>query len=62
MKFKEFHRIIQQNGWTVLPKKGKGSHIRYTKNGVIYTVPYHGSKEMDNVFVKKILKEMGIEQ
>ncbi|MBR4822306.1 MAG: type II toxin-antitoxin system HicA family toxin, partial [Bacteroidales bacterium] len=50
------------NGWAVLPKKGKGSHIRYTQNGVIYTVPYHGSKEMDNVFVKKILKEMGIEQ
>ena len=62
MKFKEFHRIIQQNGWAVLPKKGKGSHIRYTKNGVIYTVPYHGSKELDNVFAKKILKDMGIEQ
>ena len=61
MKFREFHRIIRRNGWVALPKKGKGSHIRYTKDGVIYTVPYHGGKEMDNDFAKRILKDLGIE-
>lgn len=35
-------------------------NIRYTKNGRIYTVPDHGSKEIDNEMAKKILKELGI--
>lgn len=61
MKYREFHRIIQRNGWVALPKKGKGSHMRYTKNGAIYTVPYHGGKEIDNDFAKKMLKDLGIE-
>lgn len=61
MKYRELHRIIRKNGWVALPKKGKGSHLRYTKNGVICTVPYHGGKEIDNNFAKRVLKEMGIE-
>ena len=35
--------------------------MRYTKGGVIYTVPFHGSKEIDNSFAKAIFKSMGIE-
>ena len=35
--------------------------MRYTKDGIIYTVPFHGSKEIDNSFAKTILKSMGIE-
>ena len=61
MKYREFHRVIQRYGWVALPKKGKGSHMRYTKDGVIYTVPYHGGKEIDNAFAKRILKDLGIE-
>ena len=61
MKYRELHRIIRKNGWVVLPKKGKGSHLRYMKNGVICTVPYHGSKEIDDSFAKRLLKDMGIE-
>ena len=61
MKYRELHRIIRRNGWVVLPGKGKGSHIRYMKDGVIYTVPNHGSKEIDNDFAKRILQAMGIE-
>ena len=60
MKYSELHRIILRNGWSLLPDKGKGSHRRYTKNGRIYTVPNHGSKEIDNEMAKKILKELGI--
>ena len=60
MKISELHRIIRQNGWTPLPGKGKGSHVRYVKDGKIYTVPFHKSKEIDNGFAKKILKDLGI--
>ena len=38
----------------------KGSHVRYMKDGVICTVPYHGGKEIDNDFARRMLKEMGI--
>lgn len=62
MKYNELHRIILRNGWSLLPEKGKGSLRRYTKNGRIYTVPDHGSKEIDNAIAKKILKNLGINQ
>lgn len=32
MKYRELHRIIRKSGWVALPKKGKGSHVRYVKN------------------------------
>lgn len=60
MKNAELHRIIRKAGWTVLPGKGKGSHKIYVKDGKKYTVPYHGSREIDNRFAGLILKEMGI--
>lgn len=60
MKFTELHRIIVRNGWTKVQNKGKGSHCRYEKDGKIYTVPFHGAKEIDNRFANKILKDLGI--
>ena len=60
MKYTELHRIIVRNGWILLPKKGKGSHARYQKDGRIYTVPYHKGKEIGNDFANSILKELGI--
>ena len=60
MKYSELHRIVKQNGWVLLPKKGKGSHVRYYKNGRIYTVPFHKVKEIGNDFAKAILRDMGI--
>lgn len=60
MKQTELHKIIARNGWVLIPGKGKGSHTRYTKDGKIYTVPFHKGKEIDNDFAKKILKDLGI--
>ncbi len=60
MKFSELHRIITAHGWVLLPQKGKGSHRRYTKEGRIYTVPFHKGKEIGNDFAKRLLKDMGL--
>lgn len=60
MKYAELHRIIVQQGWTELPRRGKGSHKRYEKDGVIYTVPFHKGKEIGNDFAMRLLKEMNI--
>ena len=61
MKYSELHKIIRENGWALIPGRGKGSHARYSKDGKIYTVPFHNGKEIGNDFAKKILKDMGIE-
>lgn len=60
MKYSELHRLIVQHGWTEVPKRGKGSHKRYVKDGRIITVPFHKGKEIGNDFAKKLLQEMGI--
>ncbi|MBQ9892409.1 MAG: type II toxin-antitoxin system HicA family toxin [Bacteroidales bacterium] len=60
MKYSELHKIITINGWKILPGKGKGSHKRYSKDGRIYTVPFHKGKELGNDFAKRILKDLGI--
>lgn len=60
MKYSELHKLIVQAGWTPVPKRGKGGHIMYAKNGVMYPVPYHGAAEIQNYFAKKILKDLGI--
>ncbi|MBP5397147.1 MAG: type II toxin-antitoxin system HicA family toxin [Bacteroidales bacterium] len=61
MKISELHKLIAGAGWVLIPKRGKGSHRRYQKNGKIYTVPFHKGKEIDNRFARKILKDLGIE-
>lgn len=60
MKFTELHRIIREHGWRPLPDRGKGSHIRYEKDGKRYTVPFHKGKEIPNSFANILLRQMGI--
>lgn len=54
----EFHKLVRENGWTVL--RQTGSHVIYKKGSVIYPVPYHGSKELGTGLEKKMRKEMGL--
>jgi mRNA interferase HicA len=44
MKSSELNKLILKNKWKIL-RRG-GSHIIYEKNGVHYTVTFHGSKEV----------------
>jgi len=61
MKYSEFHRKIVKNGWFF--DHASGSHYFYKKDGVLSEpVPYHGSKEMSKLLVKKISKSMGIKK
>jgi len=58
MKCKEFHRIIQRQGWKIV--RQRGSHVIYEKSGVTVTVPDHGSKEIPEGLRLKLVKEMGL--
>ena len=51
MKSSEFHRYLQKNGWVHI--RTSGSHYINEKDGRTYPIPYHGSKEMGEAFVKK---------
>ena len=54
----EFHKLVRENGWTVL--RQTGSHVIYKKGSVIYPVPYHGAKELGTGLEMKMRKEMGL--
>jgi len=56
MKSKEFHLLIQSQGW--LLNRINGSHYIYQKNQISVPVPYHGSKELGKGLEKKLRKLM----
>ena len=58
MKSNELHRLIQSQGWKI--KRQSGSHVIYEKDGKIYPVPLHGSKEVHTGIEMKIKREMGL--
>jgi len=58
VKSSELNKLILSNGWRVL--RQAGSHVIYEKNGRIYPVPFHGSKEVGKGLEKKIKKELGL--
>ncbi|MDR2038738.1 MAG: type II toxin-antitoxin system HicA family toxin [Bacteroidales bacterium] len=59
MKYSEFHRLIQKNGWKFL--KATGSHYFYEKEGRSSPpVPYLGSKEMPEGLRKKVMRDIGL--
>ena len=60
MKSSEFHRLIRQSKkWQYVC--AEGSHYIYeNEEGIRYSVPYHGAKEINEPFRKRIAKEMGL--
>ena len=58
MKSDEFHRIVRNNGWTVL--RQTGSHVIYRKGTHTYPVPYHKGKEIGTGLERKMKKDMGL--
>ena len=58
MKYREFHRKIKRNGWRHI--RTEGSHYIYEKNGISFSVPYHGAKEIGKGLQIKITKDMGL--
>jgi len=60
MKSSELHRLVKKNGWGLI--RTEGSHYTYEKDGVQYTVPYHGAKETPKGTEKKTIKDMGLKR
>lgn len=58
MKYGDFHKLVERNGWVYLRKRG--SHVIYKKGNRTYPVPYHEGQEMGKGLQIKITKEMGL--
>lgn len=59
MKYKEFHKIIRQNGYEF--DHARGSHYIYRKDGKLtQPIPYHGAKEIPEPLRRKIARDLGI--
>ena len=59
MKFSEFYRLLENDGWYI---KSTNKHIKYvhaTKPGFI-PVGKHGSKEVPTGTLSKMLKDAGL--
>ncbi|MDR0796449.1 MAG: type II toxin-antitoxin system HicA family toxin [Tannerella sp.] len=57
MKYSEFHRLIEKNGWRFF--HAKGSHYFYVKDDVLSPpVPYHGTQEIGEGLRRKLIKLM----
>ena len=59
MKFSEFYRLLESDGWYI---KSTNKHIKYvhaSKPGII-PVGKHGSKEVPKGTLNKMLKDAGL--
>ena len=62
MKFSEFYRLLEENGWSL--DKGKGAkHARYVKDGFPNFIPVgrHPAKEVPTGTFNKMKKDAGID-
>jgi mRNA interferase HicA len=60
MKAKEFIKRLKRAGVEII-EGGKGSHVRLFYNNRKTTIPFHGSKDVDPVFLKEICKQLGLD-
>ena len=57
MKYSEFHRKIERNGWKY--SHAEGSHYFYLKDGILSPpIPYHGAKEIYEPLRISILRQL----
>lgn len=52
---------LKRNGVEVIEHRGKGGHVLAVYQGKQTTVPFHGSADMDPVFLKRICKQLGLD-
>ena len=59
---KQFARILERNGWTLL--RVRGSHHIYGKSGSIVrlSVPIHGNKPLKRGLLSYLLKTAGLSE
>ena len=58
--FRKFDRFLRRQGFEVIPRRGKGSHVYYRHpDGRTTTVPNHPG-DIDPRFIRDILDEIDV--
>lgn len=58
MNAKQMIKLATSNGWEL--KSQSGSHMKFTKNGKVSIVPYHGTKDLPTGTLNSVLKQLGL--
>ena len=61
MKGRQFLRKLRARGATVDAGRGKGGHVYVRYGGRKSVVKMHGSKDLDNSYVKLVCGQLGID-
>lgn len=61
MKARQFLRKLRARGATVDAGRGKGGHVYVRYAGRKSIVKMHGSKDLDNRYVKLVCAQLGID-
>lgn len=62
MNKRELIKILKKNGFKQIPKRGKGSHECWLKDGIILTIPKPTRSDYDKGTLDAILKEAGLKK
>lgn len=60
MKWNEFLKIVEANGWRYWKPGAKHDKYRHPNRKDVLIIPRHGAKEAPDGTVKKLKKQMGI--
>ena len=60
MKFKDIEKLILNDGWYIVSKKGSHNHYKHPNKSGKVTIPNHGGKDIHPDTVQSIKKQAGI--
>lgn len=60
VKYSELHRILKQDGWYTVRKRGSHVLLKHPEKKGQLVVPYHAGKEVKKGLLKAILKQAGV--
>lgn len=61
MKGREFIKRLRRAGVVIIEGRGKGGHVLALYGNRQATVPFHGDADLGHVFIKKIIKQLGLD-
>lgn len=61
MKGREFIKRLRRAGVVIIEDRGKGGHVLAVNGDKQTTVPFHGDADLGHIFMKKIIKQLGLD-
>ena len=67
MKFRDLDRVLRENGFEVVPARGKGSHRYYERHigerTYAFSIPFHGANaDIKPGTLRSIIRRSGLDR